>query len=76
MEDLGLAVAGEITVFNLSYAAVPETIEVTVEDEIIPESEADGWTYDAEYRQIRFDGSYVPPRGAGISVAYEILGPV
>lgn len=76
MEDLGLAVAGEITVFNLSYAAVPETIEVTVDDEVIPESEADGWTYDAEYRQIRFDGSFVPPRGSGITVAYEILGPV
>ena len=76
MEDLGLAVAGEITVFNLAYAAVPETIEVTVDDEIIPESETDGWIYDAEYRQIRFDGSYVPPRGSGISVSYEILGPV
>lgn len=76
MEDLGLAVAGEITVFNLSYAAVPETIEVMVDDEIIAESDSEGWTYDAEYRQIRFDGSYVPPRGSGISVSYEILGPV
>ena len=46
MEDLGLAVAGEITVFNLAYAAVPET-PVAVDDEIIPESETDGWIYDA-----------------------------
>ena len=75
MEDLGLAVAGEITVFNLSYAAVPESIEVIVDDEVIAEDAATGWSYDAEYRQIRFDGSYVPPRGSSISVGYEILGP-
>lgn len=75
MQDLGLAVAGEITVFNLKYAAVPATIEVLVDDIPIEENADTGWSYDPAYRQIRFDGSYVPERGASISVSYEIAGP-
>jgi hypothetical protein len=75
MEDLGLAVAGELTVFNLKYAAVPATIEVVVDDEVILEDPVDGWTYEPEYKQIRFDGSYLPPRGSSISIKYEIAGP-
>jgi hypothetical protein len=75
MEDLGLAVAGELTVFNLKYAAVPATIEVVVDEEVILEDSVNGWTYEPEYKQIRFDGSYVPPRGSSISIKYEIAGP-
>ena len=75
MEDLGLAVAGELTVFNLKYAAVPATIEVLVNEDLIAEDPENGWTYDPEYKQLRFDGSYVPERGSSISVYYEIAGP-
>jgi hypothetical protein len=75
MEDLGLAVAGELTVFNLKYSAVPATIEVTVNEAEIKEDPVTGWTYDPEYKQIRFDGSYVPERGSSISIYYEIAGP-
>jgi hypothetical protein len=75
MEDLGLSVAGELTVFNLKYAAVPATIEVTVDDELVIEDPVEGWTYDPEFKQIRFDGDYVPPRGSSLSIYYEIAGP-
>ena len=75
MEDLGLAVAGELTVFNLKYAAVPATIEVQVDGEVVEEDPVEGWTYEPEYKQIRFEGDYVPPRGSSLSVYYEIAGP-
>jgi hypothetical protein len=64
-----------LTVFNLKYAAVPATIEVTVDDELVIEDPVEGWTYDPEFKQIRFDGDYVPPRGSSLSIYYEIAGP-
>ncbi len=74
MEQMGLVVSGVLTVFNLTYVPVEETIEVVVDDELIPEDPVQGWQYDAEYNTIRFDGKYVPPRGTTISVSYEIAG--
>lgn len=76
MDQLGLPVAGIRTVFQLSSPAVEGTIEVTVDEALIPEDPADGWTYDAAYYQIRFDGSYAPPRSSTISVTYEIAAEV
>ena len=74
MGDLGLAVSGIIRVFQLSYAAVEESLEVSVGDTLVPQNTDQGWTYDSEYRSLRFDGEYVPPRGATISVRYEVAG--
>jgi len=72
MYDLGLAVSGELDTFQLSYAAVIETLEVYVDDDLIEEDPDDGWTYDSEYWILRFDGDFVPPRGAQVSVTYEV----
>ncbi len=80
MYDLGLAVTGVRTVFQLTYSAVEETIEVWVGDasgngdnvEMDPDS---GWSYDSAYWTVRFDGDYYPPRGTTISVEYEIGSP-
>ena len=72
MDRLGLPVAGIRTVFQLSRPAVEGSIEVAVDEDLIPEDAESGWTYDASYYQIRFDGSYAPPRGATISVTYEV----
>jgi len=74
MDQLGLPVAGLRTVFELSYPALEETIEVSVDEELIENSASSGWTYDEEYYQIRFEGSYVPERNTTISVTYEIAG--
>lgn len=74
MADLGLAVSGIIRVFQLSYAAVEETLEVSVGSELVPQDTEIGWTYDSEYRSLRFDGDYVPVRGSTISVQYEVAG--
>jgi len=74
MDQLGLPVAGLRTVFELSHPALEETIEVSVDEEPIENHSTRGWTYDEEYFQIRFDGSYVPERNTTISVTYEIAG--
>lgn len=72
MNDLGLSVSGVLTTFQLSHAAVVETIEVSVDDELIPADLDNGWNYDEANWLLRFDGSYIPPRGATISVSYEV----
>ncbi len=72
MYDLGLAVSGELSTFQLSYAAVIDSIEVYVDDDLIEEDPDEGWTYDSEYWILRFDGDYVPERGTQVSVAYEV----
>ena len=74
MTDLGLAVAGEVTVFYLTYAAMSDSIEVWADDMVLPMDTDDGWVYDSEYRSIRFDGEYVPPRGSTVTVRYEVAG--
>ena len=72
MADMGLAVGAEVRVFQLSYTPVEETLEVYVGEEEILEDPVNGWTYDSEFQNIRFDGDYYPPRGSSLSVTYEI----
>lgn len=73
MEDLGSRIAGPIYVFQLEYAAAEGTIAVVVDDEYeVEEDDDDGFTYDAEYWQVRFDGDYVPPPGSEIRISYTI----
>lgn len=74
MGELGLEASGILSTFQLTKAAVEGTIEVVVDSEAVAEDAATGWTYDADYWLIRFDGSYLPPRGATISVTYEVAG--
>ncbi|MES2642817.1 MAG: hypothetical protein V4850_25260 [Myxococcota bacterium] len=84
MDALGEVATGILTVFQLTKAAVEETIEVTVQlDEdaepldVAPlETGADGWTYIEEYAQIEFHGAAIPPRGALIKVKYDVAGQV
>ena len=74
MTDLGLNVSGVIRVFQLSYAAVQESLEVYAGDFLVPQDPVEGWTYDSEYRTIRFDGDYIPARGSSLTVRYEVAG--
>ena len=73
MEDLGSRIAGPIYVFQLGNAALDGSIVVTVDEEYeVPEDDDDGFTYDSEYWQVRFDGDYVPPPGSEIRISYTI----
>lgn len=72
MSELGLAVSGVLTSFQLSYPAFEGSLEIYVDEAAIPEDPVSGWTYDAEYWIVRFDGDYVPPRGSKITALYEV----
>ena len=76
MDQMGLAVSGVLSVFQLSNIPVYETLEVGVDDRLIPEDPDRGWTYDEEYYTIRFDGDYVPERGTVVTITYEIAGSI
>jgi hypothetical protein len=79
MNALGVVASGILTTFTLSKNAIEETIEVV----ITPEGEdpydvaadaTNGWTYNATYAQVTFNGTSVPPRGAAIEISYEVAG--
>lgn len=72
MSDLSLEVTGLRTSFQLSKAAVEGTLEVVVEDTLVEENEIDGFTYDPDYWMVYFHGDAVPPRGATITITYEV----
>jgi hypothetical protein len=74
LEDLGLQSAGLYTSFRLSYAAVPESIEVYVNDVSVASSDTNGWTYDETYQILYFHGAAVPDWGATITVSYDVAG--
>ena len=72
LADLGLNASGIRTQFQLSAAAKPETLQVFVDDEEVPEDPQRGWTYDPETWFVRFNKDAVPPRGSTISARYTI----
>ncbi len=82
MDEMGLSVSGVRSSFELSSVPVVETLLVQVGDaeadeeewEVVLESAADGWTYDAETNYITFHGEAVPPRGSVITVTYDYGG--
>jgi len=82
MDQLGLVAAGVLTTFQLSHAAVVESIVVTVTPPDgnaageIAQDANNGWTYLEDYAQIQFNGTAVPTRGAAIEISYDIAGPV
>lgn len=81
MESMGIQAAELITVFQLSHAADPATIQVSVDPvgesafDVVAD-EANGWTYLADFAQIQLSGTSIPPRGASLTVAYTIAGAV
>ena len=72
MNELGLQVSGVLTTFQLTYPAVEDTIEVFVDDEVVPPDAANGWAYDDQYWIVSFHGDAVPERGAQIDIHYEV----
>ncbi len=74
MDDIGSRISGPTHVFYLTHEAVPDSIEVIVDEEQIYSDPEDGWQYDAEFAALRFDGDYVPELGSTIYVYYDIAG--
>ncbi len=74
LDDMGSRIAGPIRVFQLTYAAIEETIEVSVDGELIAADPDQGWTYDEALWMVRFDGEYFPPPASQITISYTIAG--
>lgn len=71
LSDLGLNATGVRSQFQLSAAAVPETIQVWVDEEEWQEDPVNGWTYDEATWFLSFHDR-LPPRGSVISVQYTV----
>ncbi len=70
--ELGLNAAGIFTTFTMSHGAKPDTLVVTVDGDVVPESAVDGYTYLPELPGIEFHGIWVPERGAEVAADYVI----
>ncbi|HAA53541.1 MAG TPA: hypothetical protein DCE42_02225 [Myxococcales bacterium] len=55
---------------TLSRPPLPETIKVKVNGKEIPQSDTDGWSYDAKNNQVVFSHSQTPPASSSITVTY------
>lgn len=73
VEALGLGASGLKRIFPLSREPRPETLAVRVDDLEVPQDAAAGWTWQPETRSISFAGSYLPPAGSRIEVAYRVV---
>ncbi len=70
--ELGLNATGVLTSFKLSDPAKPDTIEVSVDEEMVVQDPAQGWSYDEETWYVSFHGDSVPPRGSQIAISYAV----
>ncbi len=70
LEEIGLAVLGMQDTFVLSKEPDLDSLEVTVDDVLIPRRAADGWSYDIGQNAIVFDRYAVPRPGMAIKATY------
>ena len=73
MAQIGLDLSGLQTIFPLAEVPDPESLEVEVDEVLIPEREIDGWQYDAGDNAIVFHGQSVPRGGMDVTVTFNIL---
>jgi hypothetical protein len=72
LEVMGLTAVGIRSTFQLRDGAVPNTIEVTVDEDEVGEDAVNGWTYDRPTRYVEFHGDAIPPRDSVIVIKYTI----
>ncbi|MCB0357842.1 MAG: hypothetical protein KDD40_12585, partial [Bdellovibrionales bacterium] len=64
------------TQFYLNRIPKPETIEVIINDVVVPHvadpaNPKDGWLYNAQNNSVMFYGSAIPAQGASINITYD-----
>lgn len=72
MDDIGARISGPMRIYTLTKSPISDTIVVEVDGEEIPQGTQDGWTFDAEYNTVRFDGDYYPAFGTEVIISYSI----
>lgn len=70
---IGLDLSGLQDTFVLDDLPQPDTLEVYVDEVLIPERAEDGWSYDASENAIIFEGYAVPRPGMAVVVYYKVL---
>jgi hypothetical protein len=67
---IALELSGVRDTFYLTRLPAPTSIEVRVDDILVPNRDLDGWTYEVGDNAIVFHGYAIPPDGANIAVEY------
>lgn len=70
LRHLGLNAFGFRSRFLLTGHAEPGSVEVTVDDVVVPAGTF--WTYSSEVNAVDFEPTAIPPAGARIRVAYDV----
>lgn len=68
LESLAEVAATDLSTFDLSQTAVPETIEVRVDGVV----QTVGWTYDPNDNSVNFDDDHIPSGGSSIEIEYAL----
>ncbi|PWU14483.1 MAG: hypothetical protein C5B49_13195 [Bdellovibrio sp.] len=63
------------TQFQLDRQPNPASIQVMVNNVVVPNSPTNGWTYVASANSVLFHGTAVPSQGASITVTFDPLAP-
>lgn len=72
LEEVGFAVSGWNDTFRLNHLPELASLEVRVDQVLIPERDEDGWRYSLGENAIVFDGWAIPRPGMSVNVAYQI----
>lgn len=73
LQRLGLETFQPLDEWDLSQAADPSTIVVTVDGVAVPRDSNNGWNYNPAGNSVHFNGNAVPPPAAQIVVDYSGL---
>ena len=73
LDNISSTVATKVTaIFHLDKKPVVSSIRVIIDGVIIPESNTEGWSYDAVKNQITIFGSiYMPNAGSSIIINFD-----
>ena len=70
-DGIGLAALGLVNSFVLTYEPDLDSLEVTVDEVVIPQRAVDGWQYDPGENSIRFTRYAIPRAGMEVVAAYH-----
>jgi hypothetical protein len=71
LEGIGLAALGLVNSFVLTYEPDLDSLEVTVDEVVIPQRAVDGWQYDPGENSIRFTRYAIPRAGMEVVASYH-----
>ena len=71
MAGISDTILEKTTTFTLTRMPAIDTIEVTVNGQVLPQDPDNGWSFNSETLVISFNGNGVPPADATVSITYD-----